>query len=119
MTHVMSMTDSLISYDWWSVRHSSVSYRFGLREGFDKWSTSHQNKFQAATKAKKDETPKEDKKNRILDFNMRELEKDEKPNELKVVFQGAEQEKIKAIKQGKKTLGQAYLVVFPVLMITK
>ena len=45
-----------------------------------------------------------DKKKRIMSFNMDKLEKENKPNELKSVFKGAEQEKIKAIKGGKKVL---------------
>ena len=36
---------------------------------------------------------------------MNKLEEEEKPKELKVVFQGAQQEKVKAIKKGKKALG--------------
>ena len=40
-----------------------------------------------------------------MDFNMKKLEEDEKPTELKVVFQGAQEEKVKAIKKGKKALG--------------
>ena len=47
---------------------------------------------------------KNDKKKRIMGHNIDELQKENKPKELKTVFRGSEQEKIKAIKGGKKVL---------------
>ena len=60
--------------------------------------------FQKKLESKENDNVKEDKKKRIAGFNMDEMEKENKPKELKAVFKGAEQEKIKAIKKGKKTL---------------
>ena len=54
--------------------------------------------------AEENDSIKEDKKKRITAFNVDELEKENKPKEMKAVFKGAEQEKIKTIKKGEKAL---------------
>ena len=53
---------------------------------------------------KKSDDLKEDKRKRILEHNIDELEKENKPKEMQAVFKGAEQEKVKTIKSGKKAL---------------
>ena len=60
--------------------------------------------FQGAIEARRGDSQKEDKRKRILDYNLTQLEKENRPTEMQQVFQGAEQEKIKAIKKGEKTL---------------
>ena len=60
--------------------------------------------FQTSLDKKKGDDLKEEKKKRILSHNVDEMEKENKPEELKAVFKGAEQEKIKTIKKGKKAL---------------
>ena len=47
---------------------------------------------------------KNDKRKRILGHNIDKMEKENLPKELKPVFLGSEQEKVKAIKGGKKVL---------------
>ena len=46
-------------------------------------------------KVKEDDTEEEEREKRQIDFNMDKLEMDQKPEELKAVFQGATTEKIK------------------------
>ena len=53
---------------------------------------------------KEGEDFKSDKKKRILGHNIDKLQEENRPKELKPIFRGAEQEKIKAIKGGKKVL---------------
>ena len=53
---------------------------------------------------KEGEDFKSDKKKRILGHNIDKLQEQNRPKELKPVFLGAQQEKIKAIKGGKKVL---------------
>ena len=60
--------------------------------------------FQDSIDTKEGDDFKNDKKKRILGHNIDKLQKENRPKELKPVFLGAENEKIKAIKGGKKVL---------------